>query len=90
MTEWENIRRKLKVRFKRVGITRCEIKFDLQCWDNYALSFAHAKKRRFLKGEELEVCVLACARCHTAIEGLRHAEMESLVLTIIADRPVQP
>lgn len=87
--EWENIRRKLKVRFERVGITTCEIKYP-QCWRNDGLSFVHTRKRRFLKGKELERCALGCAACHTAVEGLPHAEMEAVVENIIANRPVQP
>jgi hypothetical protein len=74
----------------RVGITKCEVKYP-QCWTDDGLSFAHARKRRFLKTRaDYERCALACAPCHTAIEGLPHLEMESVVLGIIANRSVQP
>lgn len=86
---WESTRGQLKKRFESVGITSCEIRLP-QCWGNYALSFAHAKKRRFLIGEEIEVVALSCAPCHTAIEGMPHNEMEKIVMRAINKRSRQP
>lgn len=90
--EWAAVRRKLKVEFEAMGVTRCELKLP-GCMVNWAMSFAHCRKRRFLKPDvpkdspgSLWCCALACQSCHTTIEQLRPAMMEKLVLDAIARR----
>jgi len=85
--DWARVRRGLVPRFERVGITSCEIHFP-QCWRNDCLSFAHTKKRRFVT--DLTRVVLACAACHTAVEGMSHEEMERVLEKIISERTMQP
>jgi hypothetical protein len=87
--EWEKIRRELKIRFERVGIISCEIRLK-QCWGGYALSFAHTKKRADMLPGDIEIAVLACAPCHTAVEGMKKDAMQSLLESIILERSVQP
>ncbi len=66
--QWERVRRELKKRFERVGITSCEIRLP-QCWKGYALAFCHTKRRADIKSiSELERVVLGCAACATACE----------------------
>ena len=87
--EWEKVRAQLKIRFERIGITACEIRLK-QCWGDYALSFAHTKKRADMLPGDIEKAVLACAPCHTAVEGMKKDAMQSLLEGIIAARQVQP
>jgi len=87
--EWARTRSALKKRFESVGITSCEIRWP-QCWRDYALSFAHTRKRRNIPNGELDRVVLACAACHTAVEGLSEHQMNCVLEGIIAARPVQP
>ena len=88
--EWVRRRAKLKVRFQRAGITRCEVMYP-GCQGNYALSFAHIDKRRFLKGDELDMVVLACIfNCHKKLEAMPRAVMKLEVLRIIKERVRQP
>lgn len=88
--EWEKVRRQLKKRFMAAGIIECEIGFA-QCWRDNGLSFAHGKKRRELIGDELKtLVVLACAPCHTAIEGMDREYMLHRIMGIIANRERQP
>lgn len=82
---WEKIRRDLKARFQRAGITTCELQWPA-CWNDNGLGFAHAKKRRNLKAGELSVVALLCNGCHEAIEILPEHEMERLVMAVIAGR----
>ena len=87
---WQQARRILKVAFEDAGITTCEVKLDGNCWNNNGLSFAHSKKRADIQGAELYEAVLACAYCHTVIEGMRKEKMTKLVRKIIAERIRQP
>ena len=87
--EWARRRAKLKVRFERVGITRCEFGY-LGCWRWNGLSFAHAEKRRFLKGDQLDVVTLACASCHPRLEAMPHEKMKAEVERVISERTRQP
>ena len=81
-TKWHSVRRTLKVRFERDGITRCE-----QCNGNFALSFAHRYKRRFITtDEELATVALLCQKCHERIEFSGHEQMKDAIDTIIANR----
>lgn len=86
-------RRAMNLRLKKLllslGITACEIKLP-GCLRNFALSFAHSKKSRFLITEEdwMEAA-LACAACHDKLDNrMSHEEMNSLVKAAIANRPV--
>lgn len=79
---WEAARKKLKVRFERSGVTRCE-----KCGSGFALSFAHRKKRADVTTpEELETVALLCCVCHDGIEKLSHEEMFAAVDEIIHAR----
>jgi hypothetical protein len=88
--EWLAARRVLKSAFQEAGITICEVKLDDNCWNNNGLSFAHSKKRHDIEGDELYEVVLACAYCHTMIEGMKKADMTKFVRNIIANRTCQP
>ena len=68
---WEKVRRELKVKFQRAGITTCEIRGH-GCWYDNGLGFAHAKKRRNLGPGELSVVALACCVCHDRIDVREH------------------
>lgn len=57
----------MKKAFLEMGIVTCEIKLD-GCLKNNFLSFAHIKKRRYLKEEDLLKGVLACYECHRKVE----------------------
>lgn len=88
--EWERVRAKLKIRFERVGITRCEFRYE-GCSGGEALSFAHVDKRRFLKGIELEQVALACIfNCHRRLEDMPRARMREEVTRVINERTCQP
>jgi len=82
---WEKVRRELKVKFQRAGITACEIRGH-GCWYDNGLGFAHAKKRRNLGPGELSVVALACCVCHDRIEILPEQEMAEIVMRIIDSR----
>jgi hypothetical protein len=82
VAQWSYTRKKLKPRFERMGITRCEM-----CGIGNYLSFAHRLKRRFiLTKEELETVALLCTPCHTKIEHSGHDEMYQAVTKIIENR----
>lgn len=84
--EWESVRKKLKVEFKRVGITTCELGYP-GCWRDSSLGFSHAHKRRNLAPGEIEVVILLCsANCHPKIEILPEAEMAEIVHSVIKAR----
>ena len=83
--EWDGARAELKKAFAAVGITRCEI-----CGTDWALSFAHARKRRNLAPGELYVCALICIPHHDELEVLPEAEMCARIHAIIDARTVQP
>jgi hypothetical protein len=92
-TPWDSVRAKLKVRFERAGITRCEI-----CGADNFLGFAHCVKRRKLRAdaevgspEHIETVVLLCNEpCHLRIERMQPEEMSTAVMALIAKRKVQP
>lgn len=87
--QWEKVRRDLVPRFKRAGITTCELGYSC-CWRDQALGFAHAKKRRNLGPGELSLVILACNPCHDQIECLPEEEMGKIVRAIIEARQIQP
>lgn len=92
-TEWDSVRAKLKVRFEKAGITRCE-----KCRADNFLGFAHAVKRRFLSRyaeigspEHIETVALLCNPCHDIIElRMSHEEMKAEIMRIISARKQQP
>ena len=87
---WAATRKRLRVRFEKAGITKCEIELP-GCWYDYSLGFAHGKKRDNLTREELETLVcLGCGACHTVIEGLKERLMYLIVKGIISERERQP
>jgi len=96
-TEWDIIReQRIKPRFEKAGITRCELNYS-GCWRNNALSFAHAVKRRFLQTYAPEglptsiyTVILACTPCHDILEKMSHEEMKKAVMGIIMARKIQP
>jgi len=88
--EWTRRRAKLKVRFERAGITRCEVGYP-GCQGDYGLSFAHYDKRRFLRGDQLDITVLACIfNCHKKLEAMPRTAMKCEVMRIISERARQP
>jgi hypothetical protein len=79
---WPKLRAKLKVEFERVGLTRCEA-----CSGEFALSFAHAEKRRFITTpEQQQEVALLCHDHHAILERLPHAKMAEQIRLIIANR----
>jgi len=87
--DWERVRRNLKPKFERVGITTCELRYE-GCWSDNGLGFAHTKKRANLGPGELSVVALLCNSCHDKIEILPEEEMTKVVLATIAARKQQP
>ena len=84
---WQTTRALLIERFRRAGITQCELRYD-DCWRTNALSFAHSKKRRFIESQEqLEECALLCQVCHDRIEY--SPNMYEIVRRVIASRKVK-
>ena len=64
VAKWNAVRAKIKKRFERMGVTRCEI-----CNAAFPLGFAHRRKRRHITDEnELRVVALLCNPCHETIE----------------------
>jgi|SRR3990167_1121845 len=82
---WKLARAKLKDKFEDMGITYCELNYP-GCLVNNFLGFAHAKKRRYLKEDELEEVILVCVNCHTKLEY--SPEMEKEVKRVILGREV--
>ena len=63
---------KLKRIYEAKGTTTCEIRFP-GCLNNWALGFAHRHKRIWYKSQpelltDYNQTVLACVKCHDAIE----------------------
>ena len=86
VSEWDSVRAELKVIFKDdLKITECEARLA-SCWKNNGLTFAHAKKRRFLDSESLKEVILCCVSCHTEIEAYPHKKMHDFVYSIINNR----
>lgn len=83
VSRWNYVRSKLKKEFESKGITSCELKYSGCMRDNF-LSFAHAKKRRYLTDEELYIVILACQPCHHKIEY--DPNMQSIVEGVINRR----
>jgi hypothetical protein len=88
--EWQDAKRVLKPAFEKAGITFCELRLDKSCWGSVGLSWAHSKKRADIEDDELYEVVVACAYCHTIIEGMPKEKMTKLVRGIIAKRICQP
>ena len=87
--KWDELKIDLKNHFKNVlKITNCEAKLD-GCWVNNGLTFAHAKKRRYIEDNELGNVILCCIHCHTLIEQYPHSEMQSFVETAINNRKIK-
>lgn len=83
--EWDAARKILKGKFQRARITTCELGYA-KCMHDSFLSFAHAKKRRFLKPDELQEVILCCQPCHQIIEQMPYALMYEAVQKIIDSR----
>lgn len=84
--EWDQERARLKIEFEQMGVTECELRYPGTCWHDYALGFAHSKKRRFLKRHELKHVILCCNPCHNILESLPHDLMEVEVDQVIRNR----
>lgn len=82
---WETTRRKLKVRFERAGITRCE--WPEGCGREWPLSFSHTKPRRDITTQaELEAVALLCTFHHHAADCHGHEHQFKTITAIIANR----
>jgi hypothetical protein len=84
---WEKKRAELKVLFEGWGVITCELKF-VGCLINWALGFAHAKRRRNLKPDELGKVILACVHCHEILDCRKEHETEAIVNQVIANRVI--
>lgn len=82
---WEKARAELKVEHESMGITTCELRYE-GCWNDDALGFAHAAKRRKLTSVDLKHAIVACGSCHDKIEFLKPEEMERIVNETIHNR----
>lgn len=83
---WIKTRRQLSAEFAEKGIVSCELKYQ-GCWGEGALGFAHGRKRRHLKGDELKtLTILCCIPCHDKIEYLGPEKMLAIVQETIAKR----
>lgn len=87
MKRWDAIRARLKPLFERAGLTSCEFGYD-GCLRNFALGFAHSKRRRNIMGDEIEEVALACANCHSDLDGHGEAHSIKAVRAVIAARLV--
>lgn len=68
------------------GICTCEVKLE-GCLKNWALTWAHSKKSRFLvTDEDWMEAALCCVSCHNKIEAMSHEEMFKKVTNAIANR----
>jgi hypothetical protein len=84
--DWIAVRRRLSAEFAARGIVSCELGYE-SCWGQTALGWAHGRKRRHLKDNELETLViLSCNPCHDKIEYLPPAEMLAIVQDVISNR----
>lgn len=84
--QWIVVRRRLKIEFEAIGITSCELRYE-GCAGDTMLGFAHGRKRRHLKGDELEMLtILACNNCHDKIEYLGPERMLEIVERTIQQR----
>lgn len=87
--QWEKVRRNLKPKFERAGITSCELRWP-GCWKDNALGFAHAKHRRNLGPGELSIVILVCNICHDLLDKLPDEDTEHIVMKTISERKIQP
>ena len=83
--EWDSIRKELKERFEKVGLTRCEL-----CGSDWSLGFAHRKPRRYCDHDELYKTALLCQEHHQECDAKGHEIMFLTINTIIENRKVQP
>lgn len=80
------VRRRLSAEFAERGVTSCELRYE-GCKGQVMLGFAHGRKRRHLKGDELKTLViLACNPCHDKIEYLGPERMLAIVQGVIVER----
>jgi hypothetical protein len=84
-SEWISVRRELKRRFQWAGIITCEARLN-HCWFNEALGFAHCRKRRLLRGDEIWHVALLCNPCHDEWETSGHETMYEKIHEIIEKR----
>lgn len=83
---WADTRSELKVEFEfTYGITTCELRYK-GCWNDNALGFAHAAKRRNLTRDDLKHVILACNPCHDLLEIKQPEEMKEIVNQICQQR----
>lgn len=84
--QWITVRARLKRRFDAASITTCELGYP-GCWKDESLGFAHGRKRRQLKDNEIEtLTILVCNPCHDKIEVLSAPAMLAIVQSVIAER----
>lgn len=77
---------RLKKKFEAIEITRCELGYP-DCTPDSFLSWAHGRKRRKLKGDELDTLViLSCINCHNHIERMAPEGMLAIVQSVISER----
>ena len=83
---WDRTRAKLKVRFERAGLTRCEV-----CGTDNALGFADSKPRRMITTQaEMEEVALLCNADHHEADSHGHENQENVIKFIISKRETQP
>jgi hypothetical protein len=83
---WNSAKKKIKLEFRRSGITRCEVGYD--CCDNLALGFAHSLRRMYIATkEQMEEVILACQKCHAKLDAKKHDVTYDEVREIIHKRP---
>ena len=87
--EWDRLRAKLKIRFAAIHLITCEFRYE-GCWKYNGLTFAHIKKRRNLRPEELEIVALACLNCHNILELMPEKKMTEAIMAVIKKRICQP
>jgi hypothetical protein len=84
--DWPKTKKSLTYSFAQVNITCCEIQLP-GCKRDSFLTFAHSRKRRYIKTQQqLEEVALACVLCHMRIEALPESEMTKIVQEIISER----
>jgi hypothetical protein len=85
VNKWDKVRAELKKEFERLGVTCCEM-----CGGNFALSFAHSLKRRFITtDEQLREVALLCQACHTRVEHSGHENMYDAITRVILNRKLR-
>lgn len=66
--EWESVRATLKQYHEKWEVIYCESRIPHQCTRNFALGFAHPRKRNDLKPGEIWIAILICNNAHDIIE----------------------